>query len=120
MKKDHAQENFERLSYLMADKAVRHEAFELLADLHPARIRAEAMQEAADRAEKWYREKEYQEDMSALSESRIGQLRARVAELEGALHGLLVCFDSETGNCLKQRASYDKLDTARAALKGGK
>jgi hypothetical protein len=51
------QERFERLSELMADKGVRHEAFELLADLHPARIRAkaraEALKEAADRAVKF-------------------------------------------------------------------
>jgi hypothetical protein len=41
------QEKFERLSELMADKGVQQEAFELLADLHPARIRAETLREAA-------------------------------------------------------------------------
>jgi hypothetical protein len=37
---DYEQEKFERLSELMAEKGVRHEAFELLADFHPARVRA--------------------------------------------------------------------------------
>lgn len=45
------QDKFERISELMASKGVPHEAFELLADLHPARIRAEARAEAAERAE---------------------------------------------------------------------
>jgi chromosome segregation ATPase len=53
------------------------------------------------------------------AEAELAAIRARVAELEGALHGLLVCFDRETGNCLKQSASYDELDIASAALKGG-
>ena len=42
--------------------------------------KAEALREAADRAESWYRAKEYSDELSALSESRISLLRAAITQ----------------------------------------
>ena len=47
-----------------------------------AEARAEALREAADHAEKWYRAKEYSDELSALSESRIVLLRAAITQDE--------------------------------------
>jgi hypothetical protein len=47
-----------------------------------AEARAEALSEAADRAESWYRSKEYSDELSALSESRISLLRAAITQEE--------------------------------------
>ena len=60
-------------------KTIYDDAAEVIATIR-AEARAEAIMEAADRAESWYRAKEYSDELSALSESRISLLRAAITQ----------------------------------------